>query len=109
MWAAVVLLGCSVLPPTLSFVPLLQHAVSPSASWRSKSVCPLVALRCAAQLPERNVLAMKVKVAGEQDSMRDVYLVGTMHYNPVSLKRVGDTVDFLAEDNSLSAGVCAYL
>lgn len=59
----------------------------------------MLALRSQApQVPERNVLSIRV-------DERDVYLVGTMHYNPVSLQRVGDTIDAVAGSGTLSSVV----
>ena len=66
----------------------------------------VVALRCMAQVPERNVLKLQVRSTRDKDSPAcDVYLVGTMHYNPVSIQRVADTVDALAQADGLSAVV----
>mmetsp|Transcript_52773 Transcript_52773/g.77272 ORF Transcript_52773/g.77272 Transcript_52773/m.77272 type:complete len:386 (+) Transcript_52773:73-1230(+) len=101
-WAVVVVFGCAWLPSSLSFAPTCNAPTFRRSSNRARCVGGSVALRCMAQLPERNVLTMQVKI---DNSLRDVYLVGTMHYNPVSLQRVGDTVDALAETNSLSSVV----
>ena len=102
-WAVVVVFGCAWLPSSLSFAPTCKAPTFRRSSNRARCVYGSVALRCMAQLPERNVLTMQVKI--DNNSLRDVYLVGTMHYNPVSLQRVGDTVDALAETNSLSSVV----
>ena len=58
-----------------------------------------------AEIPPRNVLKVKVSPVEGEEGVRDVYLVGTMHYNPVSLQRTRATVDALAERDALSAVV----
>jgi hypothetical protein len=55
-----------------------------------------------ATMPERNVVTIKVKDNGV---VREVVLVGTMHYNPVSLQRVGDAIDALSQENRLASVV----
>jgi hypothetical protein len=99
--AAFVLLVACTLPTTVSFSPLrvapLGRGFPPPGRPRARRA--LLALRSQApQVPERNVLSIRV-------DERDVYLVGTMHYNPTSLQRVGDTIDAVAGAGTLSSVV----
>mmetsp|Transcript_22298 Transcript_22298/g.31210 ORF Transcript_22298/g.31210 Transcript_22298/m.31210 type:complete len:332 (-) Transcript_22298:461-1456(-) len=71
---------------------------------RCRTVVSVITILCLAVLPtgtcERQVLQFKERQTG-----KNVVLIGTMHYNPISIKKAENVVKKLGEENSLSSVV----